>query len=226
MRRSIWLLALLLVLGCAPLPSIEEEPEEAAYTTFSVLFGETPGEEMFFPQWEGEQVKVWAAVHALDEELARELGTQLEEEWMAALPLLEAAAGQKLQLLVTYLPSKTLGYTPLPPEGEPQIILSALRPEAMAYTLCHEYQHVCAWYACDAGGVTLSEAADEALSAAFCEQMLPGKGKELGILDEARECSARELLALIGEEGVASVHRELSQGHTQEDIWQDLFGID
>ena len=168
---------------------------------------------------ESEHAVVYVSAHAIDETAAKDLLRSFEDKILPMLPMPETAGEERISIALTYMDGRTYGYTLCSEEKQEQIIfLNPLYPDDLAYILAHEYQHLCAYRACKAGGTALSEETDELLSDVFCERLFPGYGRERGILTEQRSRTVQERIANWGTDAVSYAHELLRKGYTEEEI--------
>lgn len=226
-------------LCCVPIAAEEWEAPDAQseleadeeYTSSCVVFtidsidpstdtdSRGKGEVVLETVCESEHAVVFVSAHAIDETAAKDLLRSFEEQMLPMLPLPEFAREERISIALTYMDGRTYGYTLCSEEQQGQVIfLNALYPEDLAYTLAHEYQHLCAYLACKAGKTALSEETDELLSDVFCELLFPGYGRERGILSEQRSLAAQERIKAWGTDAVSHVHALLREGYTEEKI--------
>ena len=209
-----------MLLCCAPAGAEEAEedaPSGMAFTVYSAQ-GE-PRTELFYEVCASAHATACVSAHAVDEATARELLDGFEQNVCPKLAAPSAMGERKLMVLLTCMEGQVYGYTPFPqPRQGPMICLNALYPEALPYALAHEYQHLCAYDACGAGGTALSEETDELLSDVFCEELFPDWGLEHGVLSEERARIAREALGRWGADAVAHAHDLLREGYRAEEL--------
>ncbi len=207
------------LVGESPYPEQDEEAEPSVveYTVYS-----TDGEshaELFTAVWDSEHAIAYVSAHAISETAARELLEGFEERIFPRLPFLPPLNGQKIHVLLTHLMGQTRRYTLFPvPEQGPTICLNAVYPSVLEYALAHEYQHLCAYYACAAGKTVLSEKTDELLSDIFCELVCPDQETERSILSEQRIRAAREKLNDWGEDALLHVYELLRKGYAEDEL--------
>ncbi len=190
----------------------EDVPAGKVFTLFSA--DGRPREELFYEVCVSEHAIAYVAAHAVSETTAKELLDRFENRIYPKLPLEE---GQKILVLLTHMESQIYGYSLLSEPGQ-TVCLNALYPEDLLYVLAHEYQHLCAHAACEAGGTTLSEEMDELLSDLFCETLFPGWGRERGILSEQRSENVYEKMNAWKKDSVSYAHRLLREGYTEEEM--------
>ena len=180
-------------------------------------------DEVFVPIAASEHASAWVSAHAIDESTAEALLETFETTILPALPVPTAMGENKLAILISYMEGNVYGYTPYELQAQaPTVCLNALYPEDLAYALAHEYQHLCVYEACHAGGTAMGEKADESLSDMFCERLFPGRGRERGILSEERALAAQEHLATWGQDVLPHVYDLLRAGYSQTEIWSIL----
>ena len=168
---------------------------------------------------ESEHAVVYVSAHAIDETAAKDLLCSFEDKILPMLPMPETAGEERISIALTFMDRQTYGYTLCSEKKQEQIIcLNPLYLDDLAYILAHEYQHLCAYRACKAGGTALSEETDELLSDVFCERLFPGYGRERGILTEQRSRTVQERIANWGTDAVSYAHELLREGYTEEEI--------
>jgi len=224
-------LLVLLLTGCMPSvmsetnnavkPAVADEPEEdeTEGETFTLRSSDNELYSQFFISLdESEHGIVYASAHAANESDARELLDCFETIIYPALPS-EQVNNSKLFILLTYMEGHVYGYTEFPtPAKGPVVCLNALYPEALCYSLAHEYQHLNAHEACLAGDTSLSEGMDELLSDVFCEMLFPGAGEKLGIIPAERSSATKEKAACWGADALERVYSFLKEGYSEEEL--------
>ncbi len=199
----------------------EGASSEVAFTLYAA--DRTAYTELFYAASESAHAIAYVSAHAISGEAAQALLDGFEETVYPALPLQTAQAPQRVQILISHMEGQIRGYTLFPElQQSPAICLNALYPEDLSYALAHEYQHLCAYEACQTGGTTLSEETDELLSDMFCEQLYPHQGQERSILSEQRANRALDRIEVWGPDAVLHVHDLLREGYTEEEIMSTL----
>lgn len=214
LSATVMFLSLACLPGCRTVPTKLDPPEEdaPAGVLFSLLTQEGEVEEQtFYEVCDSEHAAAFVQAHAVSEEIVWGLLDVFETTIYPSLPL----ETEKIFVLLLYMDGQTYGYTPLPVTDQGLIVcLNALYPDDLGYALAHEYQHLYAYYACEAGRTTLSEETDELLSDIFCELLFP----DHGILPEARMLAAREKIDAWSGNALPHVYDLMRAGYG-EDEW-------
>ena len=210
---TVLLMTLVCLCGCQFSSAQAELPEEDMPVGIAFTLPSSDGkiqEQTFIDVCSSEHAVAYVQAHAVSDDTAGDLLDAFEGTIYPALPLDEG----KASILILYMDGLTYGYTPLPvTDQSPMICLNALYPEELAYTLAHEYQHLCAWYACEAGGTALSEGTDELLSDIFCELLY----SEHGVLSMERAVAARERIDAWGTDALPYVYDYIRAGYGEEE---------
>ena len=213
LSATVLFLSLACLPGCKPpTTGVELQEEDTSVgVTFTLPAADGSMQEQTFCEvCSSEHAVAYIQAHSVSDEDARDLLNVFETAIYPALPW----ETERLSVLILYMDGQTYGHTPFPvTEQGPIVCLNALYPEHLAYALAHEYQHLCAFRACVAGGTSLSEETDELLSDIFCELLFP----ERSVLSETRTVAARERIEAWGNDALPHAYDRIRAGYSEEE---------